>query len=112
MGHVDFLGIAPVLFIFKCYKVHLFYRELNFLHKKRGLELTIFVSELGKFSPQHRGGLDASDTDSVDLTPENHGPHRMNRKQTANVGKNAYKVPQFTASITISDASESFKQLS
>ena len=52
------------------------------------------MSELGKFSPQHRGGLDAGDTDGVDLTPENHGPHRMNRKQTANVGKNAYKVPQ------------------
>ena len=52
------------------------------------------MSELGKYSPQHRGGLDASDTDSVDLAPENHGPHRTNRKQTANVGKNAYKVPQ------------------
>ena len=52
------------------------------------------MSELGKFSPQHRGGLDAGDTDSVDLTPENHGPHRMNHKQTANIGKNAYKVPQ------------------
>ena len=32
---------------------------------------TIFVSELGKYSPQHRGGLDAGDTDSVDLTPGN-----------------------------------------
>ena len=52
------------------------------------------MSELGKSSPQHRGGLDAGDTDSVDLTPENHGPHRMNRKQMANVYKNAYKVPQ------------------
>ena len=52
------------------------------------------MSELGKFSPQHCGGLDAGDTDSVVLTPENHGPHRMNRKQTANVSKNAYKVPQ------------------
>ena len=41
------------------------------------------MSELGKYSPQHRGGLDAGDTDSVDLPPENHGPHRMNRKQTA-----------------------------
>ena len=41
------------------------------------------MSELGKYSPQHRGGLHAGDTDSVDLTPENHGPHRMNRKQTA-----------------------------
>ena len=40
------------------------------------------MSELGKFSPQHRSGLDAGDTDSVDLTPENHGPHRMNGKQT------------------------------
>ena len=52
------------------------------------------MSELGKSSPQHRGGLDAGDTDSVDLTPENHGPHCMNRKQMANVYKNAYKVPQ------------------
>ena len=52
------------------------------------------MSELGKFSPQYRGGLDAGDTDSVDLTPENHGTHRMNRKQTANDGKNTYKVPQ------------------
>ena len=51
------------------------------------------MSELGKYSPQHRGGLDAGDTDSVDLTPENHGPRRMNRKQTANDYKNAYKVP-------------------
>ena len=49
---------------------------------------------LKQISPQHRGGLDAGDTDSVDLTPESHGPHRLNRKQ-----------------ITISDASESFKQL-
>ena len=47
----------------------------------------------GKYSPEHRGGLDAGDTDSVDLTPENHGPHRMNRKRTAN-DYNAYKVPQ------------------
>ena len=61
------------------------------------------MSELGKSSPHHRGGLDAGDTDSVDLTPENHGPHRMNRKQTANVYNNAYK----STSITISDASES-----
>ena len=52
------------------------------------------MSELGKFSPQHRGGLDVGDTDSFDLTPENHGPHCMNRKQKANVGKNAYKVRQ------------------
>ena len=29
------------------------------------------MSELGKYSPQHRGGLDAGDTDSVDITPEN-----------------------------------------
>ena len=42
-------------------------------------------------SPQHRGGLDAGDTASVDLTPEN---YRMNRKQTANDYKKAYKVPQ------------------
>ena len=63
------------------------------------------MSELGKYSPQHRGGLDAGDTDSVDL---NHGPHRMNRKQT---GKLLQKCFQRT-SITISDASESFKQLS
>ena len=67
--------------------------------------MAIFVSELGKYSPQHRGGLDAGDTDSVDL---NHGPHRMNRKQT---GKLLQKCFQRT-SITISDASESFKQLS
>ena len=52
------------------------------------------MSELGKSSPQHRSGLDAGGTDSVDLTPENHGPHRMNGKQTANVDKTAYKVPQ------------------
>ena len=44
-----------------------------------------------KYSPQHRGGRDAGDTDSVDLTPENHYPHGMNRKQN---GKNAFKVPQ------------------
>ena len=49
------------------------------------------MSELGKYSPQHRGGRDAGDTDSVDLTPENHCPHGMNRKQN---GKNAFKVPQ------------------
>ena len=38
-----------------------------------------------KFSPQHRDGLDAGDTDSVDLTPDNHGPHRMivNKRQTS-----------------------------
>ena len=36
------------------------------------------------------GGLDADDTDSVHPTSENHGPHRMNRKQTANAGKNAF----------------------
>ena len=46
------------------------------------------MSELGKFSPQHRGGLDAGDTDSVDLTSDNHGPHRMmimivNKRQTS-----------------------------
>ena len=43
---------------------------------------------LGKFSPQHRGGLDAGDTDSVDLTPDNHGPHRMivkKRQTSANI---------------------------
>ena len=45
------------------------------------------MSELWKSSLQHRGGLDAGDTDSVDPTPENHGPHRMNRKQTANAGR-------------------------
>ena len=56
--------------------------------------ISFVVSELLKSSPQHRGGLDAGDTDSVDLTPENHGPYRTNRKQTANVYKNAYKVPQ------------------
>ena len=61
------------------------------------------MSELGKYRPQHRGGIDAGDTDSVDLTPENHGPHRMNRKQTAKM---------ISTSIIISDASESFKQLS
>ena len=33
------------------------------------------MSEIGKFSPQHRGGVDTGDTDSVDLTLENHGPH-------------------------------------
>ena len=50
------------------------------------------MSELGKYSPQHRGGLDAGDTDSVDL---NHGSHdRMNRKQTTNYYKNAFNVPQ------------------
>ena len=32
MGHVDFFGIATVLFICNCYNVHLFYRELNSLH--------------------------------------------------------------------------------
>ena len=32
-----FFGIAPVLFIFNCYKVHLFYKELNSLH--RGLKI-------------------------------------------------------------------------
>ena len=49
------------------------------------LKLTISMSELGKFSPQHRGGLDAGDTDSVDLTPNNHGPHRMivNKRETS-----------------------------
>ena len=43
------------------------------------------MSELRKFSPQHRGGLDAGDTDSLDLTPDNHGPHRMivNKRQTS-----------------------------
>ena len=82
--------------------MYLFYRELNSPHIGLKIKhifnsiwkLTIFVSELGKSSPQHRGGIDAGDTDSVDLTPENHGPHDMNRKQMANVGKNAYKVPQ------------------
>ena len=49
------------------------------------------MSELGKYSPQHSGGRDAGDTDSVDLTPENHCPHGKNRKQD---GKNAFKVPQ------------------
>ena len=32
MGHVDFFGIASVLFIFNSYNVHLFYRGLNSLH--------------------------------------------------------------------------------
>ena len=83
MGHVDFFGIAPIVFILNYYKVHLFYNELNSLH--RGLEMINkfnmnvdhIVSELGKFSPQHRGGLDAGDTDSVDQTPDNYGPHCM-----------------------------------
>ena len=79
MGHVDFFGIAPVLLILKYYNVHLFYRELN--SQYRGLKIIhifnmkvdhICVLERGKFSPQHRGGLDASDTDSVDLTPTVH----------------------------------------
>ena len=47
------------------------------------------MSELGKCSPQHRGGLEAGDTDSVDLTPA-----LYDRKQMANVGKHGYKVPQ------------------
>ena len=38
MGHVDFFGIAPVLFILNCYKVHLFYKEFNSLH--RGVKIT------------------------------------------------------------------------
>ena len=55
--------------------MHLFDGELNSVH--RGLKIIdifnmkvdIFVSELGKFSSQHRGSLDAGDTDSdcVDL---------------------------------------------
>ena len=32
IGHVDFFGIASVLFIFNSYNVHWFYRELNSLH--------------------------------------------------------------------------------
>ena len=37
MGHVDFFGIAPVLFILNYYKVYFFYEELNSLH--RGLKI-------------------------------------------------------------------------
>ena len=37
MGHVDFFGIAPVLFILNYYNVHLFYKELNSLN--RGLKI-------------------------------------------------------------------------
>ena len=37
MGHFDFFGIAPILFILNYYKVYLFYRKLNFLH--RGLKI-------------------------------------------------------------------------
>ena len=37
MGHVDFFDIAPVLLILNYYKVHLFYKELNSLH--RGLTI-------------------------------------------------------------------------
>ena len=33
MGHVDFSGIAPELFVLNYYKVHLFYKELNSLHR-------------------------------------------------------------------------------
>ena len=33
MGHVDFFGIAPELFVLNYYKVHLFYKELNSLHR-------------------------------------------------------------------------------
>ncbi len=71
-----FFGVAPVLFILNYYKVHLFYSELNSLHRGFKIitysisKLTIFVSELGKFSPQHRDGLDAGD--SVDLTSTVH----------------------------------------
>ena len=72
--------------------MHLCYRELNSLYTEvlklytyAIWKFTIFVSELGQFSPQHRCGLDAGDTDSVDLTPDNHGPHRMivNKQQTS-----------------------------
>ena len=37
MGHVDFFDIAPMLFILNYYKVHLFDKELNSLH--RGLKI-------------------------------------------------------------------------
>ena len=37
MGHVDFFGIAPILFILNYCNVHLFYRELNSL--QRGLKM-------------------------------------------------------------------------
>ena len=37
MGHVDFFGIAPVLFILNYYNVHLFYKEINSLN--RGLKI-------------------------------------------------------------------------
>ena len=69
------------------------YRELNSLHLGLKIKHMKVDHICGKYSPQNRGGLDASDTDSVDLTPENHGPHQLNCKQTANDYKNAvYRI--------------------
>ena len=85
MGHVDFFGIAPELFILNYYNGHLFYKELNSLHRSLKI-INIFNIKVDHIcGPQHRGGLDAGDTDSVDLTPANHGPHRMivNKRQTS-----------------------------
>ena len=56
--------------------------------------ICVGTREIQSTTSRTRGGLDAGDTDSVDLTPENHGTHRMNRKQTANDYKHAFKVPQ------------------
>ncbi len=100
MGHVDFFGIAPVLFILNYYKVHLFYKELNSLH--RSLKITnIFNMKVDHICVGTREIQSPTSRRSWrrwhwQCRPDIWQPRSTSydRKQTANVGKHGYKVPQ------------------
>ena len=89
MGHVDFFGIAPVLFILNYYKVHSFYKELNSLHRSLKIINTfnmnvdhICVGTREIQSPTSRRSWRRW---HWQCRPDNHGPHRMivNKRQTS-----------------------------
>ena len=102
MGHVDFFGIAPVLFILNYYKVLLFYRELNFDRELNSLyrgPKIIIQYESWPYLCRNSGNSVhniAAVLTPVTLTVSTWQPRSTSydRKQTANVGKNGYKVPQ------------------
>ena len=87
MGHVDFFGIAPVLFILNYYKVNLSYRELNSPH--RGLNiLNIFNMKVDHVCVGTREVQSTTSGRSWcrwhwQCRPDNHSPHRMivNKRQ-------------------------------
>ncbi len=82
-----FFGIAPVLFILNYYKVHLFYRELNSLH--RGLKIIhIFNIKVDHICVGTREIQSTTSRRSWrrwhwQCRPDIHGPHRMivNKRQ-------------------------------